>query len=190
MHFLFRLFLIFSAGLCLLSNPVLSAGPKLPVMHAQPKAWIVIDGASGYVMASSSAEKEIDPGDLVQLMTLFTALEIIGDDKEKLQAPVTISAQDSLRPLSSRRLYLVAGETTPLKTLLNGIAVVAAEDASLAVAAHLAGSVEAFVEKMNATARAIGMTNSRFVSPIAAQNQRTSAKDLAVLAVEMHRRHP
>ena len=190
MHFLFRLFLIFSVGLCLLSNPVLSAGPKLPVMHAQPKAWIVIDGASGYVMASSSAEKEIDPGDLVQLMTLFTALEIIADDKEKLQAPVTISAQDSLRPLSSRRLYLVAGETTPLKTLLNGIAVVAAEDASLAVAAHLAGSVEAFVEKMNATARAIGMTNSRFVSPIAAQNQRTSAKDLAVLAVEMHRRHP
>ena len=159
-------------------------------MHAQAQAWIVVDGASGFVMAGSGAEKEINPGDLVQLMTLFTALEIVGNNTELLQAPVTISAQDSLRPLSSRRLYLVAGETTPLETLLNGIAVVAAEDASLAVATHLSGSIEAFVEKMNETARAIGMENSRFVSPIAAQNQRTTAQDLAVLAVEMHRRHP
>ncbi len=190
MHFLFRLFLVFFTSFYLMSSPALPAGPKLPAMHAQAQAWIVVDGASGFVMAGSGAEKEINPGDLVQLMTLFTALEIVGNNTELLQAPVTISAQDSLRPLSSRRLYLVAGETTPLETLLNGIAVVAAEDASLAVATHLSGSIEAFVEKMNETARAIGMENSRFVSPIAAQNQRTTAQDLAVLAVEMHRRHP
>ncbi len=167
-----------------------AAAPKLPVLNSEARAWIVVDGASGFVMGSHNADLPVNPGDLVQLMTLYTALEMIGGDASRLDEPVTISARDSLRPLSARRLYLVAGEKTPLKTLLNGIAVVAAEDAALAVADHLAGSPEAFADKMNEAARAIGMRHSKFVSPIDAREQQTTARDLATLAMTLYKRHP
>lgn len=167
-----------------------AAAPKLPVLNSEARAWIVVDGASGFVMGSHNADLPVNPGDLVQLMTLYTALEMIGGDASRLDEPVTISARDSLRPLSARRLYLVAGEKTPLKTLLNGIAVVAAEDAALAVADHLAGSPEAFADKMNEAARAIGMRHSKFVSPIDAREQQTTARDLATLAMALYKRHP
>lgn len=167
-----------------------AAAPKLPVLNSEARAWIVVDGASGFVMGSHNADLPVNPGDLVQLMTLYTALEMIGGDASRLVEPVTISARDSLRPLSARRLYLVAGEKTPLKTLLNGIAVVAAEDAALAVADHLAGSPEAFADKMNEAARAIGMRHSKFVSPIDAREQQTTARDLATLAMTLYKRHP
>lgn len=167
-----------------------AAAPKLPALNSDARAWIVVDGASGFVMGGFNAEEPVDPGDLVQLMTLYTALEIIGGDDSRLEEPVTISARDSLRPLSARRLYLVAGEKTPLKTLLNGIAVIAAEDASLAVANHLAGSPEAFAARMNDAAREIGMTRSKFVAPIAARGQQTTAHDLATLAIALYQRHP
>lgn len=167
-----------------------AAAPKLPVLNSEARAWIVVDGASGFVMGSHNADLPVNPGDLVQLMTLYTALEMIGGDASRLDEPVTISARDSLRPLSARRLYLVAGEKTPLKTLLNGIAVVAAEDAALAVADHLAGSPEAFANKMNEAARAIGMRHSKFVSPIDAREQQTTARDLATLAMALYKRHP
>lgn len=172
------------------SEAAFASAPKPPALHSGARAWVLVDGASGFVMGGSHADDPIDPDDLVQLMTLYTALEIVGDDDARLEEPVTISAGDSIRPLGSRRLYLVAGEQTPLKTLLNGIAVVAAEDAALAVANHLSGTVEAFVEAMNEAARSIGMTNSHFVSPIASSGQRTTARDLSKLAVAMHRRHP
>lgn len=167
-----------------------AAAPKLPVLNSEARAWIVVDGASGFIMGSHNADLPVNPGDLVQLMTLYTALEMIGGDASRLDEPVTISARDSLRPLSARRLYLVAGEKTPLKTLLNGIAVVAAEDAALAVADHLAGSPEAFADKMNEAARAIGMRHSKFVSPIDAREQQTTARDLATLAMTLYKRHP
>lgn len=167
-----------------------AAAPKLPVLNSEARAWIVVDGASGFVMGSHNADLPVNPGDLVQLMTLYTALEMIGGDASRLDEPVTISARDSLRPLSARRLYLVAGEKTPLKPLLNGIAVVAAEDAALAVADHLAGSPEAFADKMNEAARAIGMRHSKFVSPIDAREQQTTARDLATLAMTLYKRHP
>lgn len=167
-----------------------AAAPKLPVLNSEARAWIVVDGASGFVMGSHNADLPVNPGDLVQLMTLYTALEMIGGDASRLDEPVTISARDSLRPLSARRLYLVAGEKTPLKTLLNGIAVVAAEDAALAVADHLAGSPEAFAGKMNEAARAIGMRHSKFFSPIDAREQQTTARDLATLAMTLYKRHP
>lgn len=176
-------------ALFLLPATSLAAGKALP-LHSQASSWIVLDGLSGFVMNESHSRDAVNPGDLVHLMTLYTALEIIGNDAEKLEEPVAITPEDSLLAKSARRLYLVSGEPAPLRQLLNGIAVVAAEDASLAVAVHLAGSKEAFVQKMNETAQSIQMSESHFTSPIADAQQRTTAYDLAKLAAAMHRNHP
>lgn len=182
-------FIALICAFCLLPTAPTVAG-KAPILHSEASAWIVLDGLSGSVLNESHSKDVVNPGDLVHLMTLYTALEMIGNDPQKMHAPVAISPEDSLLAKSPRRLYLVSGEPAPLQQLLNGIAVVAAEDASLAVSAYLAGSKAAFVQKMNETAQTIGMTQSHFTSPIAGDDQKTSAYDLAKLAVAMHQRHP
>lgn len=176
-------------AVCLLPATSVVAGKSLP-LNSQASSWIVVDGLSGFVMNEFHSRKVVNPGDLVHLMTLYTALEIIGNDPKKMQAEVAITPEDSLLAKSPRRLYLVSGESAALSQLLNGIAVVAAEDASLAVSVYLSGSKSAFVEKMNETAQSIGMSDSHFTSPIAAPDQKTTAYDLAKLAIAMHQRHP
>lgn len=166
-----------------------AAGKNLP-LNSQASSWIVLDGLSGFVMRESNSRKIVNPGDLVYLMTLYTALEIVGGDEEKMNAQVAITPEDSLTATSPRRLYLISGEPAPLRQLLNGIAVVAAEDASLAVSVFLSGSREAFVAEMNKCAQAIGMTDSVFTSPVADAHQKSTAYDLAKLAAAMHQRHP
>lgn len=165
---------------------------KGPVLTSEASSWVVIDGLSGNVMVQSAADKTFNPGDLVQLMTLYTALELAKADAscDRMAENVSITPADSLRAQGQRRLYLISGEPAPLRTLLNGIAVLVAEDAALAVARHLAGSPESFVRSMNAFARELGLKQSHFTAPIAAPNQTMSALDLARVAIALHKRHP
>ncbi len=173
----------------LLPTSVATASKPLP-LHSQATSWVVMDGLSGFVMHESKSRSVINPGELVHLMTLYTALEIIAETPEKMYSSVDILPEDALRSVSPRRLYLVNGEPTSMQRLLNGIAVVAAEDAALAVSRFLSGSHEAFVERMNREAKNIGMNDSVFTSPITDNGNRTTAHDLAKLAVIMHQHHP
>ena len=168
-----------------------AAAAKGPALVSEASAWVVVDGLSDSVMVQSAANKAVNPGDLVQLMTLYTALELAKSDASpnRMNEEVSITPADSLRAQGSRRLYLVSGEPAPLRTLLNGIAVLAAEDAALAVARHLAGSLEAFVDRMNAFAKELGLKQSHFTAPIAAPGQTMSALDLAHVAIALHKRH-
>lgn len=161
------------------------AAKHLP-MHSQAESWIIYDGVSGVVMDEQRSNVRINPGDLVQLMTLYTALDLARKAKIDLNQPVSITPEDSLRLKSGRLLYLVSGETAPLYTLLQGVAVVSAEDAVLAVTTHLAGTMSEFVERMNQTARSLGMNDSRFTSAISDKDQVTTAADLAKLAAAFH----
>lgn len=183
------LHLLLAVAMACAAGTAPAAGKVLP-LHSQATSWVILDSLSGFVINESNSRQKLNPGDLVQLMTLYTALEIIGNDTARMDEPVSITAADSLKVTGARRLYLVSGEPHPMHRLLNGIAVVAAEDAALAVAVHLGGSLEKFVEKMNAVARETGMADSHFVSAVAAQDQWTTAMDLARLAGAFHSRHP
>lgn len=153
-------------------------------------AWTLIDGASGTVLGQHNQDSKVSPGELVQLMTFVTALDMLEATPERMSEAVTVRPQDVNRTQSLRRLYLAPGSQIPLETLLHGIAVVGAEDAALAVSRHLSGSPEAFAKEMNATAEKLGMKNSRFTMPIAVQGQITTAFDLSLAARHVQRHWP
>lgn len=186
-----RLLLAFTGFLSLsLVLPAAFASGKEPVLSSASKAWVLIDGSSGYVMSERKKELALNPGDLVHLMVLYTALEAASKNEDALQAAVSISPADVARASSARRLYLVPGEPHPLKTLLHGIAVTGAEDAVLAVAAHFSTEENSFVQKMNETAKALNLTQSRFVSAVDDDGNRMSAYDLALLTLALKQRFP
>ena len=113
--------------------------------------YVVIDGDTHQVLFGNDYDKSIDPGSLVQMMT---AVIII--DEGNLNDSVTVPEipEDAN---NGNRLYLRKGEKINLSDLLEGIIIYNANDAAIAAANHLAGSEDAFVEKMNAKAKELGM---------------------------------
>ena len=184
-----RFFIVLVGFLSLAAAPAYAAG-KDPVLTSSAQAWVLVDGASGFVMSARDKDLALNPGELVHLMTIYTALEAVGTDKKALTAPVSIRAEDVARSEGSRRLYLVPGEPHPLRTMLQGIAVTGAEDAVLAVAAHVAGDEKAFAARMNETARKLALTDSVFSSPAVHKDNRMSAHDLARLTVAFVKAYP
>lgn len=169
-------------GLLGLSSPIVSQ-----TLQGDAPAWTLVDLASGAILLEKNKHQVVNPGELTCLMTLYTALTLSRNAPDAMQTPISITHEDAQKSHGLRRIYLIPGASAPLETLLHAIAVVGAEDAALAVASHFTQQYGDFVGHMNRFAKQLGMNDSKFVSPIAAPGQQTSAHDLSILAV--HFRH-
>jgi D-alanyl-D-alanine carboxypeptidase len=147
---------------------------------------------NGKVLFSKNAAEDHAPASLVKLMTLYLACEAIEAGRADWEEPVLISARAALTP--RYRMGLRAGESVPLRTLLEGLAIASANDAATAVAEYLAGSEEAFVAKMNAKAQELELGSTRFANahglPDPLQRNVSTAEDLARLTERLLEDHP
>lgn len=123
-------------------------------------------------------------------MTLYIAYEDVEAGRAAWDEPVTVSAKAAATP--AYRLGLRTGETVPLSLLLEGVAIVSANDAAMAVAERLNGDEQEFVARMNAKARQLGLTATQFANPhgLPDPSQRSTAKDLATLTASLLERFP
>ncbi len=158
-----------------------------------PVAYLVIDAETGTVVAEKDADKRWPPASMAKMMTVLLALERVRSGDATLTDPIPVSAKAS--KTGGSQVYLAQGESFPLGDMLSAVMISSANDASVAVAEHLAGSTEAFVTLMNARARALGMTGTTYQSvhglpPSEGQTaDLTTARDLARLGRELMR-HP
>ncbi len=159
-------------------------------MHLAAPIAVLIDAESGAVLFEKRAHESINPSELTCLMTLYTALKLSEKNQKLATASVPVSYEDTQRSQSPRRIYLVSETKVPLKTLLQSIAIVGAEDSCLATARFLSGSYETFAQEMNRLAKSLGMHDSVFTFPIASSNQTSSANDLAILANQIRIEFP
>lgn len=141
-------------------------------------AAIVIDEASGVTLFEKDAHAQIPPASLTKIMTALVALE-----RGRLDEEVEVKV-DSRVMRGSTVMGLVPGERVTLEDLLYGMMLPSGNDAALAVADHIAGSMEAFVVLMNRRAAELGMVNTQFSNPhgLDRGTHYSSAYDLAVLA--------
>ena len=158
-----------------------------------PVAMIVVDADSGTVLAEHEADRQWPPASMAKMMTVLVALERVRAGQVSLDDRVRVSEKASR--MGGSQVYLAAGEIFSLGQLLEAVMIPSANDASVAVAEHIAGSTEAFVELMNRRAQELGMTGTRYRSvhglpPEAGQPpDLTTARDLATLGREL-RKHP
>ena len=170
------------ALLCLLAVSVASAqsGPALAA-----RAWTLVDAMSGVTLASSAAAQRLEPASLTKLMTAYVVFTALGEKRTRLDAGVTVSPAAVAAPgRAGSRMYVETGRPVTVDELLHGLLIVSANDAAVALAEHTSGTASAFVERMNAEARRLGMTNTRFANPTGLPDaqQYSSAADLARLA--------
>lgn len=146
---------------------------------------IVIDAATGDVIAEDQADVKGYPASMVKLMNLMIVLDTVKAGHTSLQEPVTISGEVSR--IGGSQVYLKENEVFPVEELIYAMMVQSANDAALALAIHCAGTAELFVEMMNKKAGEIGMKNTVFHSvhglPPGKDQQPdvTTARDMALL---------
>src|SRR5476649_2369943 len=132
--------------------------PASPQLAA--KAWVLMDAASGNVLVENNGDQRLPPASLTKLMTAYIATLEIRRGQIGENDPVTVS------------------------DMLHGIIIQSGNDASVALAEHIAGSEDAFADMMNKTVADLGMTNSHFMNPTGLPNPEhySSAHDMAILA--------
>lgn len=160
-------------------------GPAKPGQEAvkvtSPSA-VLIESRSGRVLYQKNAHERRNPASVTKIMTLIVAFDAIRDGKVKMEDKVTIS--DEAAKQIGTIIFADTGETFNLDELLLSVAVGSANDAAVAVAEHVAGSVDAFVQLMNAKARELGMNDTQFMNPtgLSAEGHMTSAYDIALMS--------
>jgi D-alanyl-D-alanine carboxypeptidase (penicillin-binding protein 5/6) len=151
-----------------------------PVVIESPSA-VLIEARSGRVLFQKNAHERRNPASVTKVMTLIVAFDALRDGKVKAEDKVTISDEASKQ--IGTIIFADTGETFSLSELLKSVAVGSANDAAVAVAEHVAGSVEAFVQQMNAKAKELGMHDTQFQNPtgLSADGHFTSAYDIALM---------
>lgn len=150
-------------------------GDKLPQMTAS--SAIVIEAKTGHVLYERDADKKMYPASTTKMMTLITALE-----SNNLDEIVTVSERASGAEGST--LWLEIGEQIPLGDLLSGMIMTSGNDAAIAIAEHVDGTVPEFAAHMTRRAHELGATGTNFVNAngLPDENHYTTAHDLARLA--------
>lgn len=154
-------------------------------MNISSKSAILMDVSSGQILYEKNAHDKLPPASVTKVMTMLLCMEALDAGKIKLNDNVQIS--DTAASMGGSQIFLEPGETQDVNTLLKGIAVASANDACVAMAEHVAGSVESFVELMNKKAQELGMKDTHFSNtnglPIA--DHYTSAHDIALMSREL-----
>lgn len=177
----------FVAGLCL--GLAVAAIGLVPPAVASISALVVEQG-SGRTISAANADAPRYPASLTKMMTLYLLFDALDRGTVRMSTPLTVSRYAASRPPS--KLGLLPGRTIRVREAILALATKSANDVAVAVAEGLAGSEPAFAARMTAKARALGMRRTTFrnASGLHHPQQRTSARDMALLGRALLRDHP
>jgi D-alanyl-D-alanine carboxypeptidase (penicillin-binding protein 5/6) len=161
-----------------------------PEPSIQSEAAVLMDGRTGRVLFAENPEKRFAPASLAKMMTLYLVFDALKQGDVTLDQEVVVS--ERAWKMGGTQMFLEVGDRVQLIELIKGVAVISANDGALAIAEFLAGSEEAFVERMNEMARALGMRDTLFVSPhgLPREGQYTSAAGMATLGFRYVKAYP
>ncbi len=162
--------------------------PKAPMIGA--KSYILMDHQTGTVIADSNPDERNDPASITKLMTAYVVYKTLAEGTLQLTDEVLIS-EKAWRAIGSR-MFVEVGKRVKVDDLLQGLIVQSGNDASIALAEHIAGSEEAFVGMMNIEAARLGLVSSHFmnVTGLTHDQHFMTARDIATLSSAIIRDFP
>lgn len=153
------------------------------------KSAILLDATTNTILFKKNEQEKLAPASMTKVMSMLLIMEAIDNGSLSLEDDVTIS--ENAASMGGSQVYLQAGETYKVKELLKGIAVASGNDAVVAMAEKISGTVSDFVARMNERAKELGAVNTHFVNPhgLDAEDHYTTAYDMALMASELLK-HP
>jgi D-alanyl-D-alanine carboxypeptidase (penicillin-binding protein 5/6) len=159
------------------------AAPSPPKLAA--KGYLLSDFKSGRVLGSMNPDERLDPASITKLMTAYAVFRAIKSGQISIDDEVQVSEKAWRTPGS--RMFIEVGTRVPVELLLPGMIIQSGNDASVALAEHVAGTEATFAEVMNQLAAELGMTNTHYMNStgLPAENHYTSATDISKLATAL-----
>ena len=173
------------------SSAVVAAAPIIPPAPSiAAKSFLLIDAATSEVLVEHNSHEALAPASLTKLMTSYVASVELASGRIGLMDQVPVSVNAWRTPGS--RMFIQEGTQVGVEDLLRGIIIQSGNDASVALAEHIAGSEDAFADMMNQQAAQLGMTTTQFKNStgLPAEDHYTSAWDLALLTRDYVKRFP
>lgn len=171
--------------------------PKMPMPHVIPSppnvaanAYLLIDYNSGHALAEKRSDDRVEPASLTKIMTGFVVINELKNGNISLSDMVTISKKAWKMPGS--KMFIEVGKKVSVEDLIKGMVIQSGNDASVALAEHIAGSEEVFAQLMNKYAAKLGMTGTHYVNAtgLPHPDHYTTARDLSVLTKSLIEKHP
>ncbi|HCM25981.1 MAG TPA: D-alanyl-D-alanine carboxypeptidase [Treponema sp.] len=173
------------------SVPSFAQASDPPVLAS--RSAVLFDATTGKLLYEKDADEVIPPASLTKLMSMFVVLDDVAAGRLSLSDIVDLprSTWAASQPWGSSLMFLAPGQTVTLGELMLGLAVSSGNDAAIAVALHVAGSVEAFAGRMNLKARELGLQKTRFTEPSGySELNLTTAREFGSFCVAYIRAHP
>lgn len=179
--------IIFTMLVVFLAQATVAAQPDFQI---NARAAVLMDPLSGRVLFAQDEHKRLPPASVTKIMTMLLILEAVHTGRVKWEEPITTSPFAAY--MGGSQVYLKEGEVFPLREMFKAIAVVSANDASAAVAEHLYGSVQDFVDQMNREAKRLNLKDTHFANETGLPDPEhySSAYDLAVISRELIAKYP
>ncbi len=176
---------VFEAGAVAAPLPAIPDAPNVDARN-----YVLIDPASGQVLAARAADQKVPPASLTKLMTTYLTFQAVARGSLKLDqiVPVSVAAWKA----GGSTMFLQPNLPATVEQVIQGMVVVSGNDAAVALAEAIAGNTDSFVQMMNATARQLGMTNTHFdnVDGLPTPTHLVSARDIGILTEAIIRQYP
>lgn len=159
-------------------------------LNLESGAAILIEQSTGQVLYSHNSHEQLRPASVTKIMSILLIMEQI--DNGNLSYTDTVNCSETARSMGGSQIWLDPRETLTVDEMLKAICVVSANDCVVAMAEHIAGSEEAFVQMMNDKAKELGMNDTTFKNchGIDEDGHLTSAYDIALMSRELLTKHP
>lgn len=152
---------------------------------------ILMEASTGTVLYEKDADTRRSPASITKIMTLILIFDALEEGNLKLTDTITTSAH--AKSMGGSQVFLEEGETQDVETMIKCIVIASGNDASVAMAEHLAGSEPEFVSRMNERAQGLGMENTHFEDCCGlteSENHYTTARDIALMSRELIEKYP
>ena len=177
---------IFSTNLLLAAAAIIPRAPEIAAT-----SYILLDAKTGHIIVEENADEALPPASLTKIMTAYIAVEEILSGNLRLDDEVHIS--EKAWRMEGSKMFVGVNTRVSVGDLLRGIIIQSGNDASVAIAEHIAGSEEAFADMMNQYSEVLGLTSSFFMNSSGLDTElyynTMSARDLAILARATITRH-
>ena len=163
---------------------------EAPLEIEAPRA-VLMEASTGAVLYEKDADSSVHPASVTKVMTMLLIMEALDSGKISLEDEVVTSAH--AKSMGGSQVFLEEGEKQSVETMLKCIVIASGNDAAVAMAEHIGGSEQSFVQKMNERAAQLGMKNTHFVDCCGltdSADHYTSARDVAIMSRELLVSHP
>jgi len=172
------------------TTPALKPPPIPAAPQVNARGYFLMDFTSGQVLAEVNADQRLEPASLTKLMSAYAVFHALKDGRIKMDDQVRISKH--ARDQDGSRMFIEVGTLVSVENLVQGMISVSGNDATVALAEHVAGSEPVFVDLMNQYAQRLGLVSTHFQnSPgMPSPEHYTTARDIPLLSAAIIRGYP